>query len=186
MSLALRVASLLLALATGAAHAGSELRSPYRAQALSGLRGLDAREIADLRAGRGMGLARAAELNGYPGPRHVLDAIDSGDLRAAGGQRIQIDGIFERMKRDAIRVGGNILHEEELLEAAFRAGTVSDAEVRSRVARIAVLQGELRAIHLAAHNATRAILSDAQVAQYKQLRGYTDATPPQPSAHRHH
>ena len=36
--------------------------------------------MADLRAGRGMGLALAAELNGYPGPAHVLELADKLDL----------------------------------------------------------------------------------------------------------
>ncbi len=43
--------------------------------------------------------------------------------------------------------------------------------------RIATLQGELRAIHLRAHLATRAIRSAAQVARYDELRGYTAAPP---------
>ena len=38
----------------------------------SPIRGLSEQEIDDLTNGRGMGLARAAELNGYPGPLHVL------------------------------------------------------------------------------------------------------------------
>jgi hypothetical protein len=42
--------------------------------------------------------------------------------------------------------------------------------------RIAALQGELRAIHLAAHLTTRAILSESQIIRYNELRGYTEST----------
>ncbi len=38
----------------------------------AGIKALSAEQIADLRTGRGMSFALAAELNGCPGPRHVL------------------------------------------------------------------------------------------------------------------
>lgn len=66
--------------------AQATLRSPYRGQEAGTLRGLSSEEIKELREGRGMGLARAAELNGYPGPRHVLDAADAGKLSLSGEQ----------------------------------------------------------------------------------------------------
>jgi hypothetical protein len=37
------------------------------------IKALSAEQIADLKAGQGLSLALAAELNGYPGPRHVLE-----------------------------------------------------------------------------------------------------------------
>jgi hypothetical protein len=148
------------------------LSSPYQRQAASGLRGLNESEIADLRSGAGMGVARAAELNGYPGPRHVLDAIADRALAATPEQTERIRHIFDRMKSDAQGLGAQILEEERGLETAFRAAAITESEVRSRVARIAALQGELRTVHLTAHLATRAVLSEAQVARYDELRGY--------------
>ena len=59
----------------GPAAAENVLTSPYREQTSTEIRGLTEQEISELREGRGMGLARAAELNGYPGPRHLLDAV---------------------------------------------------------------------------------------------------------------
>ncbi|MDP2956413.1 MAG: hypothetical protein Q8N53_08320 [Longimicrobiales bacterium] len=41
-----------------------------------------------------MGMARPAELNGFPGPRHVLDLADL--LALAPDQRSEVQGIFER------------------------------------------------------------------------------------------
>jgi hypothetical protein len=165
----------LLLLITAPGLAQDRLNSPYRHQAETGLRGLDEKEIADLKAGMGMGLARAAELNSYPGPRHVLDAIEEGKLPASREQLERIQQVFNTMNRDAVSVGGKILAEEQILEAGFRSATMTDVDLRSRVARIAVLQGELRAIHLAAHIVTRRILSEAQIARYNEVRGYTAA-----------
>jgi hypothetical protein len=154
--------------------AEDRLTSPYRQQAAAGLRGLSDSETSELRAGAGMGLARAAELNGYPGPRHVLDAVAAGKLRASAEQVQRVQKVFDEMKREAQRIGARILEEERQLEAGFSAATMTGDELRSRVARIAALQGELRTIHLSAHLATRAILSDTQVARYNELRGYTE------------
>jgi hypothetical protein len=41
------------------------------------VKGLSAQQIADLRAGKGMGLALSAELNGYPEPMHVLEHAEA-------------------------------------------------------------------------------------------------------------
>ncbi|HYB43850.1 MAG TPA: hypothetical protein VEL75_18870 [Candidatus Methylomirabilis sp.] len=172
----------LLLLLTGAASAQHELGSPYRQQSDRGLRGLDDQEIADLRTGTGMGLARAAELNSYPGPRHVLDAIASGSLTVSPEQLARVRLVYEAMEHDARRVGAEILEEEARLEAAFRSAVITDPDLHARVARIATLRGDLRAIHLAAHLATRRILSDAQTARYNELRGYA----PDTSGHRGH
>ena len=157
---------------TSSALAQDRLNSPYRQQAATGLRGLNEKEIADLKAGNGMGLARAAELNSYPGPRHVLDAIAEGKLSATREQRERIQQVFTTMNRDAVDVGGKILAEEQLLEAGFRSATMTDTDLRSRITRIAALQGELRRIHLAAHLLTRGILSETQIDRYNELRGY--------------
>jgi hypothetical protein len=77
------------------------------------------------------------------------------------------------MNGDAVRVGAKILAEEQQLEAGFRSATMTEADLRSRVAGVAALQGELRAIHLSAHSMTRQIPSDTQIARYNELRGYT-------------
>jgi len=168
------------------ALAQDQLASPYRHQAAMGLRGLSESETTALETGTGMGMARAAELNGYPGPRHVLDAVAAGKLAASPEQVQRIQQIFDGMQRDAQRIGARILEEERQLEAGFSAATMTADDLRARVGRIAALEGELRTIHLAAHLATRAILSDVQVARYNELRGYAsgESEHPHPS-HQH-
>ena len=51
-------------------------QSPYAGMQARSIKALSEQQIADLKAGRGMGLALAAELNGYPGPAHVLEVAD--------------------------------------------------------------------------------------------------------------
>ncbi|MGH7417382.1 MAG: hypothetical protein ACREKB_06360, partial [Candidatus Rokuibacteriota bacterium] len=148
------------------------LSSPYREELGSEIRGLTTKEIEDLREGRGMGLARAAELNGYPGPRHVLDAVQAGQFHLSPQQLAGVGQLFEGMSREARRLGAAILTEEQALEAGFRAGKIDAVDLRARLTRIAGLHGTLRAIHLKTHLETRALLTDHQIERYNQIRGY--------------
>ena len=63
--------SAMLILAAGASYA--QQSQPYGGMQARPLKALSSEELADLKAGRGMGLALAGELNGYPGPKHVLE-----------------------------------------------------------------------------------------------------------------
>jgi hypothetical protein len=155
------------------------------ADAPNPLRGLNSSEVTELRTGTGMGLARAAELHSYPGPRHVLDAVHDGHLHATPEQVAAVQRIFDAMQADARRIGGDILAEEQALERAFDAATITETTLPAQVERIAMLRGQLRTTHLRAHLATRAVLSAAQVARYNEVRGYTVGTPGHPAPHKH-
>jgi hypothetical protein len=65
----LLVVAIVLSLVASVARA----QSPYAGMQTRSIKALSEQQIADLKAGRGMGLALPAELNGYPGPAHVLD-----------------------------------------------------------------------------------------------------------------
>jgi hypothetical protein len=56
--------------------------SAYTGMRTRAVKALSDQRIADLRAGRGMGLALAAELNGCPGPMHALEFSDQLNLNA--------------------------------------------------------------------------------------------------------
>ena len=167
MKTLLRSAAAAVLLA-GAAAADSA--SPYAGWQARDIKALSAQQIADLRAGRGMSLALAAELNGYPGARHVLDLGD--ELRLTAAQRAAFEDLFRAMQAEAQRLGGEILTEEAALEEAFRSGRADEAELRDRLSRLGALQADLRYAHLRSHLAARALLSPTQVAQYNALRGY--------------
>jgi hypothetical protein len=134
------------------------------------IKALSAEETAGYLAGDGLGLARAAELNQHPGPRHVLEL--AAELALNAGQRRVVEEAQERMHGRAVELGGRIVEAESALDAAFAEGGLDAAGLRGRVEEIARLQGELRIAHLAAHLETRAVLTADQVARYDALRGY--------------
>jgi uncharacterized protein (DUF305 family)/Spy/CpxP family protein refolding chaperone len=149
----------------------SAAASPYVAQLDSPVRGLSAQEVDDLRAGRGMGFARMAELNNYPGPRHVLDLQE--ELKLSAEQQASIEAIFSAMQTEAQALGEQILTQEEQLSAAFVSGVVDEATLQQQVMTLAELYGQLRMTHLRAHLQVTPLLTPEQITTYNQLRGYT-------------
>lgn len=144
--------------------------SPYVAQLESAVRGLSEQEVRDLLAGAGAGYARTAELNGYPGPRHVLEMRAALDLTPDQVRRT--DATFAAMQAEAKRLGAEIVERERALAARFAGHAVGTQDLATAVDSLARLYGRLRTTHLAAHLATTALLTDAQMARYNTLRGY--------------
>ena len=147
-----------------------EAHSPYAHAGSEEIKTLSQQEVDDLRNGAGMGLARPAELNQYPGPRHVLELADSLALSAA--QRQAVEATFADMQERAKALGMQVLEAEKALDAAFAAGGVTEEALSVAVAGIARLQGDLRNVHLRAHLATRDALTQHQIHEYDRLRGY--------------
>ncbi|GGC68305.1 hypothetical protein GCM10011504_52850 [Siccirubricoccus deserti] len=144
--------------------------SGYAGQETRDIKALSERDVADLLAGRGMGMALPAELNGYPGPAHVLELRDR--LGLAPEQEAAVQATFNRMEA-AKSLGAELVERERALDRAFAEGSVTPDGLRSLTAAIGDLQGRLRAVHLMAHVEMRAVLTDAQVRAYDALRGYT-------------
>jgi hypothetical protein len=130
-----------------------------------------------------MGLARPAELNGYPGPAHVLEAASQGKLHLYAEQRGAIERIHARMKAEAQALGRQILAQEAALEDAFRRGRMREDDLVRRVEDIGQKRAALRLAHLRAHLLTTLILSPEQVEDYYQFRGYTTESPPHRPGH---
>ena len=136
----------------------------------SPIRALTPGEIADIRAGAGAGLARAAELNGYPGPRHVLDLADQ--LGLSEEQRTVVQAIYDRMAAAAQAAGRRYLEAQERLEQDFRAGTLTAESLPMRMAEVGQRLSELQTVHLGAHLETATLLTPEQLAAYDVARGY--------------
>ena len=145
--------------------------SPYVDQQDSPVRGLSAQEVDDLVQGRGAGYARTAELNSYPGPRHLLDATDT--LALSEAQIATLNRIFADMEDEAQALGTRIVEAETRLSDAFATRTITEATLADEVQALSTLYGELRDVHLRAHLLSRALLTDDQVARYNDVRGYT-------------
>ena len=166
----MRIRTVLAVLMLAASPALAQ--SPYAGMQTRSIKSLSEQQVADLSAGRGMGLALAAELNGYPGPSHVLELADKLDLSA--DQRARVGQFFESMRQEALPLGSKLIEQEAELNAQFANHTVTPASLKSVTAAIAATQGELRETHLKYHLTTVALLTDRQRQQYIELRGYGD------------
>ncbi len=144
--------------------------SPYASQHHRDIKALSQAEIEGYLDGKGMGQAMAAELNGYPGPKHVLELADK--LELTGEQRRRTRAIFDRMHEEAVRLGERIVERERELDSAFATGAVDERRLESTLAELGELKGRLRYTHLEAHLDQHALLKDAQVEAYRKLRGY--------------
>ena len=139
-----------------AAPAWGQTHSSYAGEQSRAIKALSPKEFDDLAQGRGMGLAKAAELNRYPGPMHALELADL--LSLSSRQRQALESIKARMNVEAKAVGGELLGLERELDAGFAARKI-DAQ-------------RLKAVHLVAHIETAAVMSAEQIARYDHLRGY--------------
>ncbi len=169
-------ASLFLAAAMATIPLLCLAASPYAGEQLRSIKSLSQQETADYLSGKGMGFAKAAELNGYPGPGHVLELADR--LALSPAQKAKTEEVFDKMQRRARELGSRLVEEEKRLDESFASKTASRQSVATSVNSIATMQGEIRATHLQAHLAQNAILSPAQKAEYWRLRGYADADSP--------
>lgn len=166
----------LIAAALWLALPAASQTTGYAGQQTREIKALSAQDAADLLAGRGMGMARAAELNRHPGPMHVLES--GGELGLTAGQRAAVQRSFDRMTARAKSLGAELVRRERALDEAFARRSITPADLAGQTAAIGRVQGRLRAVHLAAHLETRAVLTPEQVARYDDLRGYTGAAAP--------
>jgi Spy/CpxP family protein refolding chaperone len=160
----------LLAVGAGCARA----QQPYAGLEQRSIKALSDQQVADLRAGRGMGFALAAELNGYPGPVHVLELAEP--LRLTGTQRARMTQLFEAMKVETMPLGEKLIAAEDALDQQFASKAITEATLRESVQSIASAQAALRAAHLKYHLAATEVLTPEQTARYGELRGYSAGT----------
>jgi Spy/CpxP family protein refolding chaperone len=155
-------------------------QTPYAGLQTRPVKALSEQQVADLNAGRGMGLALAAELNGYPGPSHVLELADK--LELSSDQRQKVQNLFDSMKAEAQPLGSKLIAQETDLDKLFASRAITTDSLKASTTAIAVTQGELRETHLKYHLSTAAILTPVQMQRYAELRGYGNSGTPE---HRH-
>ena len=149
---------------------GQPLPSPYAGMQARPVKALSDQQLADLRAGRGMGMALPAELNGYPGPVHVLELADR--LGLTTEQRERVQALREAMTAEAVLLGARLIAEEVALDREFAARTATAASLEAATAAIGRTQAALRAAHLRYHLITVKLLTPEQLRRYGELRGY--------------
>lgn len=151
-------------------HKGAAPASPYAGQQMRQIKSLSAEDVDDLENGRGWGFAKAAELNGVPGPVHILEMKDKIGLSAA--QTAAIEKLFSGMKARAVPLGKRLVSLERSLNGAFAGRGIDAPRLRKMLNEIGTVRAELRYVHLETHLKTPAVLSGEQIDAYNRLRGY--------------
>jgi hypothetical protein len=143
---------------------------PYAGHEKRELKALSDDEAKQYLSGAGMGYAKAAELNHFPGPMHVLELADS--LQLSPDQRRAIKVLMDEHKTQARSLGAKLVESERALEMLFRHSDVSQQALADAVRQATLLQGAYRLSHLETHRRVKPLLTTAQIAKYDTLRGY--------------
>jgi hypothetical protein len=171
MRIDLVAAIALLALtANFPAQAAPGHHSTYGGQQHRSIKSLSPKDLEELRRGGGWGLAKAAELNGMPGPAHLLELKDK--IALSPDQTVAIKELFLDMRRQAIAKGKQLIALEKQLDHAFKTQHITDRSLHDMLSKIARTREDLRYIHLSTHLKTPKILTGEQISQYNILRGY--------------
>ena len=173
--------NLIAVVATVALSGFAMAEQPYAGLQNRSIKALSEQQIADLTAGRGMGLALAAEVNGYPGPIHAVELAEQ--LQLTPDQVSKLKALFEAMKAETIPLGTSLVSQERDLNDDFAKHTITLTRLEAITQQIGTTQAALRVAHLKYHLSTVEILTPAQIARYNELRGYKAHDP---TAHGHH
>ena len=147
-------------------------QTPYAGMQNRAIKSLSENDIKELRRGGGWGLALAAELNGMPGPAHMLELKEQIALNQ--DQVTKTQALLDDMRKAAIPTGERLIAAELALENAFAKGAVEEATLRRLLAEAESARTELRFIHLSQHYKTVQFLKPEQIKRYNILRGYAE------------
>ena len=148
------------------------VQTPYAGMQNRAIKSLSDNDIKELRRGGGWGLALAAELNGMPGPAHMLELKEQIALNQ--DQVTKTQALMDDMRKAAIPTGERLIAAELALENAFAKGAVEEASLRRLLAEAESARTELRFIHLSQHYKTVQFLKPEQIKRYNILRGYAE------------
>ena len=150
-------------------------KSKYAGEEKREIKSLSATDIEELQNGKGWGLAKAAELNGVPGPAHLLEM--KAEISLSADQTSAIEDIYKKMKQEAIPLGLELIELERELNNHFAKRTITNELLRQILQKIARVYSELRYVHLSAHLKTPDVLTSEQITLYNKLRGYSSDDP---------
>ena len=164
----MRVLVVLLFAASASAFAQSP--APYAGEQSRAIKALSEDEVKSYLAGAGMGYAKAAELNRYPGPMHTLELADK--LGLSSDQRTAMESLMKRHKSEARELGAEVVRLERELDAVFAQAKATPGLVDAKVAEIGAAQARYRGSHLKTHIEATKLLTPDQIVRYDALRGY--------------
>lgn len=150
-------------------------QTPYAGQQFRKIKALSDNEVDDILKGKGMGLAKTAELNGYPGPMHTLEF--SKELKLSHDQQLQTQKLLDEHKQDVRALGKKLIELEQQLDIAFANKSINTSLLETMMHQIGLVQAEIRMAHLKTHLQQTKILTPEQIELYASLRGYRDQPP---------
>jgi len=149
--------------------------SKYKGEELREIKTLSANDISQLEKGGGWGFAKAAELNGYPGPLHILQM--ESEIALTPKQKTDIEALYQNMNLKAAALGKKFISLEKELNIAYAKNEIDAKSLGKYVTAIEAVRSDLRFVHLSAHLETPNILTEEQVVLYNKLRGYSSNDP---------
>lgn len=147
--------------------------SHYAGQESRQIKALPATEVAAYVEGKGQGFAKPAELNGYPGPMHVLELSDQ--LALTSEQKFASEALLLKHKTEVRELGSEYVAAEAALDKLFASRLVTAEALRAAIDDSAKIQSRIRGAHLETHLQQTALLTSEQNAAYQRLRGYGSA-----------
>lgn len=150
-------------------------KSKYVGEEKREIKSLSESDIEELENGKGWGFAKAAELNGVPGPIHLLEMKK--EIRLSNEQIQKIEDIYQKMKKQAIPLGLELIELERRLNNHFANRTITDNLLHKLLGEIVQVRKKLRYAHLSVHLKTPDILAFEQITLYNKLRGYSSNDP---------
>ncbi|NNE98316.1 MAG: hypothetical protein HKN25_04765 [Pyrinomonadaceae bacterium] len=160
---------------SSAIYSTAQQRSEYAGQEKREIKSLSNSDLEELRAGKGWGLAKAAELNGYPGPVHLIEMKDK--LGLSRQQLLKIEELYSGMKKEAVPLGLKLIELEKNLDSGFANKTINKERLDELLKEIGQVTADLRSAHLSVHLKTPDILSQKQISTYNRLSGYNSTDP---------
>ena len=157
------------------ASSESVYKSKYIGQERREIKSLSNEDIKELRTGAGWGLAKAAELNGLPGPKHILEMKE--EIELTDEQEKMIIVLYKDMQKKAIGLGNKLIEYEEELNNRFAERNIDEKILDELLGKISETYKSLRFAHLSAHLKTPTILTENQIKKYNKLRGYSSDDP---------
>lgn len=166
------VVSLLILLVAGCnSRDVKDVSQPYAGMKVRSIKAISEEEINGLLEGKGLKYALTAELNQYPGPSHSLDFAS--ELGLSEEQEKVLTALKEKVNQEAKILGKQLVELEERLDKAFSEGTITKEQLEKLTNEIAIVDGQLRNVHLQTHLDVKEILTPEQITNYDELRGYS-------------
>ena len=162
--------SVLFFSANALVNAAVNTETPYKGQQHRSIKALSQNDIDGYLQGKGMGFAKAAELNHYPGPRHVLDLFK--ELKLSDEQLKQTQMLFNNMRGKAIKLGKQLVDREQKLDQLFAQSAINKSSLETILQDIGAIQAKLRKVHLSTHLEQKQLLTKHQIMMYDRIRGY--------------